>query len=52
MAVEFDAETLPRLKAVRVGGQADVLVYTGDHGLMNWLGGVFISLMSYLSYVY
>ena len=37
---------------VRIGGQADVLVYTGDHALMNWLGAVFIRLMSYLSYLY
>jgi hypothetical protein len=29
-----------------------VLVYTGDHGVMNWLGRVFIGLMSYLSYLY
>ena len=35
-----------RLRAVRIGGQAEVLVYTGDHGLMNWLGAAFIRLMS------
>jgi hypothetical protein len=29
-----------------------VMVYTGDHGLMNWLGTVFIHLMSYFSYLY
>jgi len=29
-----------------------VLIYTGDHRLMNWLGGFFIRLSSYLSYLY
>src|SRR5262249_27387079 len=33
VAVEFDAAERPRLTNVRVGGQADVLVYTGDHPL-------------------
>ena len=52
VAVEFDPSERERLGAVRIGGQADVLVYTGDHGLMNWLGQLFIGLMSYLSYLY
>jgi multidrug resistance efflux pump len=50
--IELDPSEREQLRNLRIGGQADVLVYTGDHGLMNWLGGVFISLMSYLSYVY
>lgn len=37
VAVQFDPAELPRLKIARVGGQADVLVYTGDHPLMNAL---------------
>jgi multidrug resistance efflux pump len=52
VAVEFDPSERAQLRAVRIGGQAEVLVYTGDHGVMNWLGTVFIKLMSYLSYVY
>ena len=52
VAVEFDPSERERLRGVRIGGQADVLVYTGDHGLMNWLGAVFIRVMSYLSYLY
>jgi multidrug resistance efflux pump len=52
VAVEIDASERERLRGVRIGGQADVLVYTGDHGLMNWLGEVFIGLMSRLSYLY
>jgi multidrug resistance efflux pump len=52
VAVEFDPAERAQLSAVRIGGQAEVLVYTGDHGVMNWLGALFIRLMSYLSYVY
>ena len=52
VAVEFDPAERERLKGVRVGGQADVLIYTGDNPVMNWLGGVFICAMIYLSYLY
>ena len=52
VAVEFDPSERERLRGVRIGGQADVLVYTGDHGLMNWLAGIFIKAMSYFSYLY
>jgi multidrug resistance efflux pump len=52
VAVEFDPSERERLRGVRVGGQADVLVYTGDHAVMNWLAGVFLTVMSYLSYLY
>ncbi|MEJ5989141.1 HlyD family secretion protein [Ramlibacter sp. PS3R-8] len=52
VAVEFDASEQSRLRGVRVGGQADVLVYTGDYPVMNWLARVFIGAMSYFSYLY
>jgi multidrug resistance efflux pump len=52
VAVEFDPSEHEQLRGVRIGGQAEVLVYTGDHVLINWLGRIFVSLMSYLSYVY
>ena len=52
VAVEFDPSERERLRGVRIGGQADVLVYTGDHPIMNWLAGVFIKVMSYFSYLY
>jgi len=52
VAVELDPPARERLRGVRIGGQADVLVYTGDHPLMNWLAAVFIRLMSYFSYLY
>ena len=52
VAVEFDPSERERLGGVRIGGQADVLVYTGDYPVMNWLARVFIGLMSYFSYLY
>ena len=52
VAVEFDPSERERLRGVRIGGQADVLIYTGDHPVMNWLAGVFIKVMSYFSYLY
>ena len=52
VAIEFDAESLQRLKAVRIGGQADVLVYTGEHSLMNPLAALYMRAVSWLSYLY
>ena len=52
VAVEFDPSEQERLRGVRIGGQADVLIYTGDYDFMNWLAGVFIKMMSYFSYLY
>jgi len=52
VAVEFDPAEAKRLQVVRIGGQAHVLVYTGDHPIMNWLGSMFLTLTSYLSYLY
>jgi multidrug resistance efflux pump len=52
VAVEFDPAEMSRLKSVRIGGQAEVLVYTGDNPVMNMLGAVYIRLMSWLSYFY
>lgn len=33
------------------GGQADVVIYTGDNMLLNGIGWLQIRLMSYLSYL-
>lgn len=40
------------IRYLRAGGQADVIVYTGDHPLMNALGRFYVRAMSYLSYAY
>lgn len=52
VAVEFDPSEGQRLPDIRIGGQAEVLVYTGEHPLMNFLGAGYIRLMSLLSYLY
>jgi multidrug resistance efflux pump len=52
VAIEFDPEARSQLKAVRIGGQADVLVYTGDHPLMNPLAALYMRAVSWLSYLY
>lgn len=52
VAVDIDPAERARLRAMQIGGQADVLVFTGDHPLMNWLGRVYIRVMSWFAYVY
>jgi multidrug resistance efflux pump len=47
--VEPTAEQVTRL---REGGQADVIVYTGDNGLLNALGRLYIRAAGLLSYAY
>ena len=37
---------------LRVGSQASVIVYTGDHWILNTIGKIYIRLSSYLSYLY
>ena len=41
-----------RESGLRLNGQVDVIVYTGDRGFWNLLGKFWIRLMSYLSYAY
>lgn len=52
VAVEFDRAELGRLRGVRVGGQAEVLVYTDRNPVMNLLAAAYIRVMSWLSYLY
>jgi multidrug resistance efflux pump len=52
VAIEFDAAEAERLGRVRPGGQAEVMVYTGDNFVMNLLGAAYIRLMALLSYLY
>lgn len=39
------------IEMMRIGGQADVIIYTGDNALFNLLGKAWINLVSILSYV-
>lgn len=50
--IAFSADDMPPVSALRVGGQADVLVYTDEGGLMNMLGAFYIRLMSFFSFIY
>jgi len=51
--VEFDLAEREALRSqLRVGGQATVIAYTGEHLLLNPLGRFYMKVMSYLSYAY
>ena len=50
--ITFSPDDFPPATGLRVGGQADVLVYTDDSGFMNWLAGLYIRLMSIFSFMY
>lgn len=53
VVVEFDLAKKPELLAqLRVGGQASVIAYGEEHGLLALLGRLYIRLMSWLSYAY
>jgi multidrug resistance efflux pump len=47
--IEFDPETRPR--GIRLGSQANVIIYTGDNGLMNAIGWIWIRLVAWFTYV-
>jgi multidrug resistance efflux pump len=49
--IDYDASDLDQL-GLRVGSQVSVIVYTGDNGLVNTLGKLYIRLVAYLSYAY
>lgn len=53
VVVGFDTAQDPALRQqLRIGGQASVIAYSEGHGLLRWLGEVYIRLMSWLSYAY
>ena len=52
VAIEFDKDEINRLRNIRVGGQAEVLVFTGKHPVMNLFARIYIRVMSWLSYLY
>jgi multidrug resistance efflux pump len=53
VAIEFEQQALKDvLRRARVGGQADVIVYTGDNFILNTLSRGYIRLMSWLSFAY
>lgn len=53
VAIEFEPQSLQEvLASARMGGQADVVIYTGDHSILNFLSHVYIRLMSWFSFAY
>jgi multidrug resistance efflux pump len=52
VTIEFSANELKRIHGARVGGQADVMIFTGEHGFLSALGALYLSMMSMLSYAY
>jgi multidrug resistance efflux pump len=51
--IEFPVDQSDILKQqLRVGGQASVIAYSEDHGVLAILGKFYIRLMSWLSYAY
>lgn len=50
--IAFSKDDFPPAEGLRVGGQADVLVYANGSGLMSFLGSIYIRLMSLFSYIY
>lgn len=52
--VLIDVETGedPHQMGLRVGSQVSVIVYTGNNGLMNFLGRIYIRAVAVLSYAY
>ncbi len=48
--IKFDDDSSRGLR--RLGGQADVLIYTSNNWIINPLGWVWIRILSWLSYVY
>jgi len=51
--VSFDAAGEEALREqLRIGGQATVIAYTGNHGILNTIGKLYIRMMSFFSYAY
>lgn len=48
--IEFNDDSAAGLR--RLGGQADVQIYTGDNWFVNSMGWIWIRTLSWLSYVY
>jgi multidrug resistance efflux pump len=51
VTIDFDS-TAELDRDLRVGSQAAVIVYTGDHWFLNTLGKIYIRVKAVLSYAY
>jgi len=50
--IDVDFEKGAQGMGLRVGSQVSVIVYTGDHWLMNFLGRIYIRVIAVMSYAY
>jgi len=50
--VDVETNEDPQQMGLRVGSQVSVIVYTGDNGLMNFLGRIYIRAVAVMSYAY
>lgn len=51
--IDFDTEQHQQLQSqLRLGGQATVIAYSEDSGLLRWLGKVYIRFNSWMTYAY
>ncbi len=50
--ITFSSDDMPPAENLRVGGQADILIYSEEHSLLNPFGALYIRLMSLFSYLY
>lgn len=53
VVISLAAEQIEQIyQQLRIGGQAEVIAYTEQQGVLTWLGKAYIRLMSWLSYAY
>lgn len=50
--IEINDEDREALRKLKIGGQADVIIYTQSGYITNWIGRMFIRAMSLFSYLY
>ncbi len=50
--VEFKLEDREERLGIRVGSQASVIIYTGEHWLFNFVGKIYIRVASILTYAF
>lgn len=50
--IDFQINDNEKRRALRVGSQVSAIVYTGDHGLFNWLGRLYMNINSVLTYAF
>ncbi|MCK5666404.1 MAG: HlyD family secretion protein [Thiotrichaceae bacterium] len=51
--IDFELKQNKSLRSfIRIGGQAEIIAYTGDHFILNILAKLYIRFMSWFSYAY